>query len=197
MPTGYTATLCEKGQDFRAFALNCAHAFGACVSLRDDAPGEDIPEFKPSDCCLNALKDAKAKLRKVNAMDEAARLKHGERLRKQKVAMYERLIAERVVQNRRLAEMKITVESWSPPTQEHAGLKAFMLEQINTSYDDTSYWADLLEDAKRMTPEEYASKNASELARSVVSLADDHNKEVGRVNDRNAWVKALKASLPK
>lgn len=197
MPTGYTATLCEKGQDLRAFALTCAHAFGACVTLRDDPPGEDIPEFKPSDYYIKALKEAKDKLRKVKAMDEVARLRHGERLRKEKIAMYEKLIADRVAQNRRLAEMKIAVESWSPPTGEHAGLKSFMLEQINTSYDDTSYWADALEDAKSTAPEEYVNNSERELERSVLSLADNHEKEVERTNRRNAWVKALRDSLPR
>jgi hypothetical protein len=44
MPTGYTADI-KNGISFKTFAMNCARAFGACVTLRDEPGGGDkIPE---------------------------------------------------------------------------------------------------------------------------------------------------------
>lgn len=50
MPTGYTADI-KDGISFETYAMNCARAFGACVSLRDKpSGGKVIPDaFEPSD----------------------------------------------------------------------------------------------------------------------------------------------------
>lgn len=49
MPTGYTAAVCDgKITEFPAFALQCARAFGALITMRDDAMNAPIPEeIKP------------------------------------------------------------------------------------------------------------------------------------------------------
>ena len=50
MPTGYTAAV-QDGTitTLDAFALRCARAFGACVSMRDDPTDAPIPErFEPN-----------------------------------------------------------------------------------------------------------------------------------------------------
>jgi hypothetical protein len=47
MPTGYTYNI-KDGISFKEYAMNCAKAFGACISMRDE-PNKEIPnEFKPS-----------------------------------------------------------------------------------------------------------------------------------------------------
>lgn len=47
MPTGYTADI-QNDITFQQFALNCACAFGACISLRDEPAGTQIQEvFEP------------------------------------------------------------------------------------------------------------------------------------------------------
>lgn len=50
MPTGYTYPVAEEKVDTLAeFALQCARAFGACVTMRDEPSNKPIPEeFKPS-----------------------------------------------------------------------------------------------------------------------------------------------------
>ena len=197
MPTGYTATLCEKGQSFNDFVLTCARAMGACVMMRDDPLGPDIPEFKPTDCYAKELKEAKARLRKLRSMDETAATAHGAKLRNEKIKLYEDMIARSEEQNRRLAEMKIAVESWAPPTGDHDGLKKFMLDQIATSYDETTYYADALRDAKRISPSLYFEHAVAEAERDIVRMDEENAKEVERTNARNAWVRELKASLAK
>ena len=72
MPTGYTAELMEKGQDFPTFVLCCARAFGACIELRDDAHGpapRKIPRSKNS-YHTDALKRALAEREKFAGMSK-------------------------------------------------------------------------------------------------------------------------------
>lgn len=49
MPTGYTASVADgTTTTLRAFALQCARAFGATVTMRDDPMSAEIPErFEP------------------------------------------------------------------------------------------------------------------------------------------------------
>src|SRR5687768_6886698 len=49
MPTGYTHPVVDgKITEFNDFALSCARAFGALITMRDDAMDAPIPEeFKP------------------------------------------------------------------------------------------------------------------------------------------------------
>lgn len=195
MPTGYTATLCEKGQSFNDFVLTCARAMGACVMMRDDPLGPNIPEFKPSDYYAKELKEAKARLRKLRSMDESAAAAHGIKLRNKKIKLYEDMIAADVAENRRLADMKIMVESWSPPTPDHEGLKTFMLEQLSISHHNVSYFANELRDAKAMSPAAYFDYEIAEQTNRVARMESEHKEEVERTNARNAWVRALKDSL--
>lgn len=44
MPTGYTADLMEKGMEFKPFVLQCARAFGALITMRDDSLDAPSPK---------------------------------------------------------------------------------------------------------------------------------------------------------
>ncbi len=48
MPTGYTCDI-EKGITFKEYALGCARAFGAFVSLRDEDKDIELPDGFPLD----------------------------------------------------------------------------------------------------------------------------------------------------
>ena len=69
MPTGYTATLMEKGQDFPDFVLLCARAMGATIMLRDEPLDAPIPEFQPSDYSAKQLEESKEELARLLADD--------------------------------------------------------------------------------------------------------------------------------
>jgi hypothetical protein len=63
VPTGYTATLNHGEQTFPDFALHCARAFGALVSLRDESSDTPIPEvIEPSPYELEYLEKTRVKL---------------------------------------------------------------------------------------------------------------------------------------
>ena len=62
MPTGYTATLMEKGQTFQEFIMGCARAFGALIEMRDSPNDAPIPDkFEPSDYHAKRLIESREK----------------------------------------------------------------------------------------------------------------------------------------
>ena len=68
MPTGYTDAI-KDGITFQQFAMNCARAFGACVTMRDDPSDKPIPErFEPSAWHKERLGDAYAALSELDKM---------------------------------------------------------------------------------------------------------------------------------
>jgi len=50
MPTGYTAEIYEgeKEVTFEKFALTCARAFGACITIRDEPMSASISALRES-----------------------------------------------------------------------------------------------------------------------------------------------------
>jgi hypothetical protein len=73
MPTGYTSDLYGgKEQDFRSFALSCARAFGALITMRDDPVDTPIPErFEPSTYSDRELSRAQDRLIELSDLTEA------------------------------------------------------------------------------------------------------------------------------
>lgn len=196
MPTGYTADI-KDGISFKTYAMNCARAFGACVTLRDEpGGGENIPdEFAPSDYHATAAQKAREALAAVLAMAaaqrersaakswddaETARLMRLEDKRKQREA-YEAMLAK--------------VNAWTPPTPEHAGLHEFMRTQIEQSIDFDCGGDYDTTPTPRLTGEQWAAQEAARLNRDISYHEKEHAGEVARAASRTAWVRALRAAL--
>lgn len=196
MPTGYTADI-KDGISFKTYAMNCARAFGACVTLREEpGGGENIPdEFAPSDYHANAGQKAREDLAALLALTpaqrersaakawddaETARLMRLEDKRKQREA-YESMLAK--------------VSAWTPPTPEHAGLHKFMREQIEASIKFDCGGDYGTEQTPRLTGEQWAAQEAARLNRDIAYHEKWHADEVARAASRTAWVRELRAAL--
>lgn len=197
MPTGYTAAI-KDGITFRQFAMNCARAFGATITMRDDGgDGSNIPErFEPSDYHLKELRKAQNELAVLSAMTpedvakrasedyEAAEARRLETLREKRElrAKYEAMLAE--------------VKAWKTPTPDHIQFRNFMLEQIGSSIDfdcGESYYD---KPTQRLTPEEWLLGRRSKIEGDIDYHTKNYAEEVERTEKRNAWIKALRDSLP-
>lgn len=196
MPTGYTADI-KDGIDFKTYAMNCARAFWACATLRDEPGGGDrIPDaFEPSDYHLKAVEKARGELAALEAMTpadleraaakawndaETSRLMRLEDYRKQRRA-YEAMLSK--------------VKAWAPPTPDHAGLHEFMRTQIEQSIDFDCGGDYYSTPTARMTGGEWVAQRQIALAKDLAYHAKEHAAEVERAESRTAWVAALRASL--
>lgn len=155
MPTGYTSII-KEGVTFEQFVLRCARAMGACIALRDEPVDIKIPVFEPSSYSKNKLKEAMLRLEALSfvsvttssspiinfiSITEATKL--AEKEYKDKIAYNKNGMAENNDLFHRYIKMLSMVKAWQPPTPDHAGLKEFMSEQINSSIEfdcDNDYY---------------------------------------------------------
>lgn len=200
MPTGYTATLCEKDQSFAFFALGCARAFGACIDQRDSPRNElpNLPKKKVNTYHETALASAQATLDSYMAMSDKAKMSYGKKCKRDEIKSNKQSLEEKkIVRNRVLAMIEKTRE-WTPPTHDHEGLKKFMLEQLDStlSHDgDTAYYEDALAKAKAKDPMEFFNAAVDGAKWSVEYHTKEMAKEETREDNRGQWITELYRSL--
>lgn len=195
MPTGYTDTV-KDGISFEQFALNCAKAFGACISMRDLPGNAPIPEeFEPATYHVNQLAAARTELATYENMSEAdAAVK----------CMFEYDTAE-ASRKQRLQENRNTLESyhgmldqvrmWSAPSEEHEGLKEFMLQQITDSikFDDSAKY--LSEPTPIQSVTDWLEAKKAKALKDIEYHKEKNAEELKRTAERNRWVRQLRESL--
>ena len=196
MPTGYTAPV-QDGTitELRPFVLRCARAFGALILMRDEAMDAPIPErFAPRtdyhDRAIEAAQDTLRELPKLTSREcdhraqvelETALAKHVESER------------ERDAQERRYKAMLAKVEEWKP-APECAELKTYMVKQLRESIDfDCGHRR---EAPTRLPGTRWRDAKLAMAERDIEYHTAERVKEIVRTERRNAWLAALRASLP-
>jgi hypothetical protein len=195
MPTGYTAKILD-GASFEQFVWSCARAMGAFIMQRDDA-SDAPPELdeKPSEYHEEAREKARRELADFNAATPAklgemydayitgqleAKAKSEEKDRKQEQA-YRSMLAK--------------VQAWDPPTPEHAGLKKFMVDQIEESIRFDCAKPD--RDWYAVKPySSWVGETLEKLEADVVYHTNHLRDDIERADKRNAWKRQLAASVP-
>ena len=196
MPTGYTEKLMDKGQSFPEFAMDCARAFGACITLRDEGFDKPIPEvFEPSQWNAKELAKAKAKLENLEAMSGDQRGVFCRAQKQKAIKDARRRLQESRAENTRLDAMLVAVKAWTPPTGKHTELKNFMLEQLGISRDSTDYPEQDLAEAEAKSTEQYYADAVAGARRGIEYYKREQTKENERASDRSEWVRQLRESL--
>ena len=162
--------------------------------MRDEPLDALLPErFEPSDYNKLRLIEAQAKLAEIEALtpeDCAARAKAWFEDEREGRATY---LREKVESNNRLHAMREAVASWDCKAE---GLREFMLQQLGISIDDTSWAEDRVAEHVPLSGDEWRERELQKARRDIAYHADEWAKEVDRANERTAWLKALRDSLP-
>lgn len=192
MPTGYTAKLYD-GEDvsFKDFLLGCAHAFN--FRMRDLPIGSEIPEPKMDDYYVKAVERdterlAAAKALTIEQAQQAASdtyvaalnaAANAELRRLDHVKQYNKMVAE--------------VRAWVPPTPAHQGIKDFMLQQLQVTYefDLNPYKSDIV----LQTPEQYIETEIASAQRSLDYSLEHLEEQTRKFNEGVEWVNALTKSI--
>lgn len=194
MPTGYTYPVVEgKITEFPEFALSCARAFGALITMRDDPMDAPIPDEIGPDTRYydQRIADDTKRLGEIQAMtnaeaDAAAAAAHGAAMRSRSD-----YLKRQETEAARLNAMLAKVREWTPPTAEHVDMKRFMIEQLTASLPG-SYAPAIPE---RLDGATWRKREGDALAESIVRSQQEREKEISRAAGRTAWLKALRASL--
>jgi len=194
MPTGYTSSVVD-GQvtEFRDFALQCARAFGALVTMREDPWDTPIPDkIEPSSYYADQIKEDELQLKVVLSMtdaecDNAAVIEHN-----QQKARIENSLAKAQLENERICAMLEKVSAWGPPSPDHVEMKDFMLKQLNMSINDLQYYEKM---SRKLDGREWREKTVNELKRKIEYNTKHHIDELNRAAKRTRWIQQLKESL--
>jgi hypothetical protein len=195
MPTGYTADI-KDGISFKQFALNCARAFGALITMRDDPPDAKIPEeFKPSTYHQEKIEELRKELRNLDKMTLLAASKAAERDWGKTETRRLEAIAEANALREKYLAMRAEIIAWTPPTPEHVELKKFMLEQVDNSISFDCHTKYFETPTPIQGPVEWLDAQRERIHKSIKYHTEAHEKEVASSQGRTVWVQALRNSL--
>lgn len=188
MTTSFTAHI-EKGCTFNEFVWECAKGMEAlyCSSVEErlQKPKEDsfskqmVERYQKE---LNELWSLIGDDWEVRAAGQ-----HEKALQQYRKS----LIAYNKMRSKYDA-MRLQVEAWIPPTEDHAGLKAFMLQQIDSSIE----WMHKPEEPKKRSGKELRDIEIKEATRSLEHYQNNCKEELLRGKRAGDWIKALIASVP-
>jgi len=198
MPTGFTQLLHDNPDTTTAeFIMRCARAMGACVSMRDEPLSTPIPEtLKVDQYYVNRVAETQRRLLELNAMTpeqarNQAHLKQCEAnlTRAEELEKYKKIAT--VIEN-----MTKSVTKWRVPTEQHEGLKSFMLEQLGM--ENPQWMVDYYSKPVESLEGDEWLKGEIERAKVDVERAEQRLKEeIESTTTRNEWIKQLRESLPK
>ncbi len=195
MPTGYTHDVqTGKTTGLNDFAMSCARAFGALITMRDEPSDAPIPDqLKPHteyhDERLVAARNTVDEVPKLSANDCDQRA--AEEFERALADLTERQ-AERYKEEARYKSMIEKVEQWQAP-ETVASLREFMLEQLQESVKfDCNYKP---ERPIRLTGEGWRKEQLRQASRDLAYHAEERDKEIERTRRRNEWLADLRRSL--
>ncbi len=192
MRSAYTAILDKPSCTFNEFLWRCAKAFSPLYHMRDE--DMDKPPTTPPADSYDAIRLAEkekelAEATKKTPLEWAAL---AEERYKKDMEYYRKVLSEWEKTTQIFDAMREKVIAWAPPTQDHNGLKVFMLEQLEGSIRFNS------------KPEEPKLQNWETLrAFEIQFLKDGIAYHKGKIEDNEKsrqkcikWVADLKASVP-
>ena len=195
MPTGYTAAI-EDGCTFKEYAMGCARAFGACVMMRDESSGKEIPEeFKPSSYHSEELAKAEAEVARLEALtDEAAKDEESQE-RAEEQTRRDEYRADCRLKDQRYQVIREQVVAWKPPFQgEHDKFKEFMLSQIDMCFP-TGLPEDYHPPLVEQTGAEWKADAIAKAHKDVGYHKAENAGEIERAAGRTKWVQQLRNAL--
>ncbi len=195
MATGYTVQI-EEGITFKEFVLICARAFGACISMRDDPIGKEIPnEIVPSTYHLKEIESAKNKIQLLSNLSLIELTKEAKLKFKKDIDYYNESIKKNKELKEKYENMLCKVNMWNPPTKDHVNLKEFMIKQIEDSIQFDCYAEKYMEKPILQTGKEWFAEQMELVKRDLQYHVKENEKEIKRCKERTKWIQDLKNSL--
>lgn len=193
MPTGYTAEITSKeGISFEDFVMNCARAFGACVTMRDEPSDKEIPVFEASDYHIKGLRKANKELVEFKKLTKSDWENKAEDEFFSAIKKHEEDVKKYELQKSKYLKMLEKVKDWNAPSGDHKGLKDFMIKQITDSIEFDCHNPEY---PKISNAEEWANKKLKSILWNLDYHTKNNREEIERVKGRNKWIKQLRESL--
>lgn len=194
MPTGYTSAI-KDGITFQEYALGCARAFGALISMREEPSDAPIPDaFEISPYYQQSYDEARKEFEEFSALEYEVVAEKYEEYFAKAVASYEKTKLEKQDLEVKYLRMLADVKEYAVPSYEHREFKKFMEDQIvqSIAWDcDMKYYPV----PQRVDVLDWWQDKLLMLKRNVEHASQNLQEEIERVEKRNLWIKQLKESL--
>lgn len=193
MPSGLTIDVIE-GCSFEHFIMRCARQMGALIVMRDEPWDAPIPErFEPSTFYADRIPALEAEIERLWNMEYPEKADAAEEDYQVRRRDYDKNVAKSREARQACEAMLERVQAWAPPTQDHHGLKALMVQQLQETirFDGEP----VLKPPTRKEPGEWWEAAIAAANGNLRRAITENEKEIQRTEERNAWLKALRESL--
>lgn len=196
MPTGLTATLIgENERSFKDFALLCARHFGPLFFMRDDPLDKDIPDEVPTadaDYYENKLLESLKRLENFKLLTKDDYAVKAKEQFDEDIKMYEASIEKNELIRYRYSSMLKKVMAWVPPSDDHAQIKKFMIEQIEGSMN-----SDIHDHSKPklLSGKQWSDNELKSITEDIKYYENKYIEETQWQLKANEWIRQLKNSL--
>ena len=206
MPTGYTAGIIDgEITTFEQFATQCTRAFGATIHMRDNPLGSPYEPRTPSEYYSNSLQSQREKLEETKTMTDEAIVQDFETLLKDSLEYHERELEKTKVNLGRLNSIMESAKSWVPPTEDHEGVRDYMIDQLEITIKadgDPSYHVNKIVQAKKeleegIDPKVYREEKIKEIEDRISYYGAEVQKELERCKQSNDWMDKFLESIKK
>ena len=198
MATGYTECI-GKGISFPDFVLRCAHAFGACIAMREDSLDKPIPEkFKASTKYYDDnIVRMNAELRYLESITDDEAKEKSKQEWNAEMKRIEDLALKEIELKKKYEEMLAQVMEWIPPSPDHSELKKFMFEQIRDSIEcDCDYYSKMKDQCPvKLSSMEWKTQKIEKINHDLIYYNEELQQELERTEQRNLWIRQLRNSL--
>ena len=206
MPTGYTAGIIDgEITTFEQFATQCSRAFGATIHMRDNPLDSPYEPRTPSEYYVNSLQSQREKLEETKTMTDEAIVQDFETLLKDSLEYHERELEKTKVNLGRLNSIMESAKSWVPPTEDHEGVRDYMIDQLEITIKadgDPSYHVNKIVQAKKeleegIDPKVYREEKIKEIEDRISYYEGEVQKELERCKQSNDWMDNFLESIKK
>lgn len=206
MPTGYTAGIIDgEITTFEQFATQCSRAFGATIHMRDNPLDSPYEPRTPSQYYVNSLQSQREKLEETKTMTDEAIVQDFETLLKDSLEYHERELEKTKVNLGRLNSIMESAKSWVPPTEDHEGVRDYMIDQLEITIKadgDPSYHVNKIVQARKeleegIDPKVYREEKIKEIEDRISYYEGEVQKELERCKQSNDWMDKFLESIKK
>jgi hypothetical protein len=206
MPTGYTAGIIDgEITTFEQFATQCSRAFGATIHMRDNPLDSPYEPRTPSEYYVNSLQSQREKLEEMKTMTDEAIVQDFENLLNDSLKYHERELEKTKVNLGRLNSIMESAKSWVPPTEDHEGVRDYMIDQLEITIKadgDPSYHVNKIVQAKKeleegIDPKVYREEKIKEIEDRISYYEGEVQKELERCKQSNDWMDKFLESIKK
>lgn len=196
MPTGYTADVAKGKIEFNDFVLNCAKAFGALISMRNESTNAKIPvELLVDQYYYDSVNDSTKILNSWLVLTDKEKLKYVEKEYDEKIKQNYSYSKEQKIQYENYCAMLDKVNKWSPPSEDHTKLKEFMIEQLENSIKFDCYGIHDKPPTKTPNWNTLIKSKTEALKGSRDYSKKSLEKEIENIKTKNLWISQLRSSL--